>query len=102
MNSSHSIPANPDKAMPENGPSVDKIATSLCDFLRENILAPEVEVTPNTELSLIGIDSYSLMELILFIERRYGLILPVEMLTPENTATVYALGYCCNHLLQKT
>ena len=76
------------------------ISRELFSFLRENILAPEVEVHPETELHTIGIDSFSLMELILFIERNFGLILPPESLTPENTATVNALSACCAMQLQ--
>ncbi len=72
-----------------------EISQKLCTFLKENILAPEVEILPDTELHSIGIDSFSLMELILFIERSYGLVLPPESLTPENIATVNALSICC-------
>lgn len=72
-----------------------EISQKLCTFLRENILAPEVDVLPSTVLQSIGIDSFSLMELILFIERSYGLILPPDSLTPENIATVNALSICC-------
>ncbi len=80
---------------------MEKISGSLCSFLTESILAPEIEISPTTELSLVGVDSYSLMELILFIERRYGLVIPAESITPENTATVNALGQCCNRLLNQ-
>jgi len=75
--------------------SVEEISSTLCSFLQENILAPDVEVTPDTELSIIGVDSFSLMEIILFIERRFGLILPPESLTPENTSSVSNLSLCC-------
>ncbi len=77
------------------------IAGQLCTFLQENVLAPEIEISADTELSTIGVDSYSLMEMILFIERRYGLVLPPESLTPENIATVASLShYCAGRLRQ--
>ena len=79
---------------------VKEISQKLCSFLRENILAPDVEVHPETELHAIGIDSFALMELVLFIERCYGLVLPPESLTPENIATVNALSACCARQLQ--
>ena len=75
--------------------SVEDISSALCVFLQKNILASDVEVTPETELAVIGVDSFSLMELILFIERRFGLVLPLESLTPQNTATVSNLSLCC-------
>ena len=73
----------------------DEISAQLATFLHDNIVAPDVTVTPTTELSMIGIDSFSLMELVLFIERRYELVLPPETLTPENIATVEALSQLC-------
>ena len=78
-----------------NNYSVEEISSALCLFLQENILAPDVVVTPDSELAIIGVDSFSLMEIILFIERRFGIILPPESLTPENTASVSNLTLCC-------
>ena len=78
-----------------NNYSAEEISSALCSFIQQNILAPDVEVTSDTELAIIGVDSFSLMEIILFIERRFGLILPPESLTPENTASVSNLSLCC-------
>lgn len=75
--------------------SAAEIENQLCDFLRENILAPDVAVTAETELVDIGVDSFSLMELVLFIERRFGLELAAEALTPENIASVGTLSAYC-------
>lgn len=75
--------------------SAEEIANQLCVFLRENILAPQIEVTSDTALSEIGVDSFSLMELVLFIERQFGLELPAEALTPENIASVGTLSSYC-------
>mgnify|MGYP001636593185 CR=1 FL=1 len=79
--------------------TLEEISNQLCGFLRENVLASDVAVNAETELSHIGVDSFSLMELILFIERRYGLELPAEALVPDNIATVTALSTCCFNLL---
>ncbi len=79
--------------------STDEVASELCGFLRENVLAPNIEVTANTELGDIGVDSFSLMELVLFIERRFDLVLPAESLTPDNIASVGTLSaYCITQL----
>lgn len=85
-----------------NSDSVETIAAALCDFLRDNVLAGEVVVTPETVLSQIGVDSFSLMELVLFIERRFGLELPAEALVPENIASVNSLSAYCVSLRNKT
>ena len=89
--SNHNLPSSPSR----NGFSVEDISSALCAFLQENILASDVEVTSGTELAVIGVDSFSLMEIVLFIERRFQLILPLETLTPQNTATVHNLSLCC-------
>ncbi|POZ50051.1 acyl carrier protein [Methylovulum psychrotolerans] len=80
-------------------PTQDDIESQLCEFLRTNVLAGDVAVSPETPLSLIGVDSFALMELVLFIERRFGLELPAEALTPENIASAGALAGCCVVLL---
>lgn len=79
--------------------SAEEIASELCVFLRENILAPNVEVTAETALAEIGVDSFSLMEVVLFIERKFALELPAESLSPENIASVGTLSaYCAKKL----
>ncbi len=75
--------------------SAEEIASQLCVFLRDNVLAPQIEVTSDTALSEIGVDSFSLMELVLFIERQFALELPAEALTPENIASVGTLSAYC-------
>lgn len=79
----------------------EEIAVQLCAFLQENIVAVGVVISPTTDLSGIGVDSYALMELILYIERRYGLVLPPESLTPENIATVDTLSKYCAECLSE-
>lgn len=81
--------------------TLEEVASQLCDFLRDNVLAGDVVVSPDTELSHIGVDSFSLMELVLFIERRFGLELPAEALIPENIASARVLGAYCVSLLNK-
>lgn len=82
--------------------NVEEIADPLCAFLRDNVLASSVEISSETDLSAIGVDSFSLMEMILFIERRFNLVLPAESLTPENLASVKTLSQYCVSLLNST
>jgi len=84
-----------------DGYTIDEVASQLCVFLRANVLAGDVAVCPDTELTSIGVDSFSLMELILFIERRFGLELPAESLIPENIASVRVLSAYCVSLLHR-
>jgi acyl carrier protein len=79
--------------------TTETITHALCNFLQENILAADITVTADTHLESIGVDSFSLMEIILFIERRFDLVIAPESLTQENIASVNALSHCCNQLL---
>lgn len=74
--------------------NVDEISAELCKFISTNILAPDVEVNPDTILTNIGVDSFSVIEIILFIERKFGVVIPDEFLVPENLKSVTALANC--------
>lgn len=60
------------------------IAESLCSFIRSNLVAEGVQVAPATPLAQLGLDSFSLIEIVLFVERQFGLQLPDEALSQEN------------------
>lgn len=77
----------------------DEIVKQLCGFLTDNILAASVELSADTHLTSIGVDSFSLMEMILFIERKFDLVLPAESLTPDNIFSVNSLSQHCATLL---
>lgn len=81
-------------------PAETEIAAELCTFLQDNVLAPGTAIQPDSELAQLGVDSYSLMELVLFIERRYGLVMAPEALTPENLRSIHSLSSCCAKQLQ--
>ncbi len=64
--------------------SPSAIAEYICFFIRNNLVTDGIEVTPTTPLEQLGLDSFSLIEIILFVERQYHLQLPDEALTQEN------------------
>jgi len=74
--------------------SIEIISSEICDFLRTNVLAEGVSFDENTPLSLLGIDSFSIIEMLLFIERRFNIIVPESELTPDNLKSVAALARC--------
>lgn len=82
-------------------PELDSISTALCQFVRENLVAPGVDIQPGTPLDALGLDSFSLIEIILFIERKYQLSLPDEALTKENLHTAAALAACVQVYLEQ-
>lgn len=71
-----------------------EIEATLIAFLQESIVAEGVRIQPETILRDIGIDSYSVIEMVLFIERRFGVVLPEEKLIPGNLKSVRALALC--------
>lgn len=66
--------------------------TDIITFLKNNILAEGVELTPHTALRETGIDSYSIVEIILFIERKYNYVMPDHLLKSESFATVETIA----------
>jgi len=70
------------------------IHADLCRFLVDELLDPSVAFDDHAELSALGVDSFALMEVLLFVERQWNVQVPVELLTPENTHTAAALSAC--------
>lgn len=71
---------------------MEKVAEELMEFIRLNILSKDVEVTQDTVLKEVGVDSFSIVEIILFIERKYDKLIPDHLLVPETFATIRRLA----------
>lgn len=68
------------------------IAENICFFIRSHLVASGIEVTPATPLERLGLDSFSLIEIILFVERQYQLQLSDEALSQENICSSETLA----------
>ena len=77
-----------------------EIEIGLLDFVRENIVAKGVKIEADDVLKDIGVDSYSVIEMVLFIERKYGVTLPEDKLLPDNLKTVRALAACTVSIME--
>ena len=75
-------------------PGIETISEEVCGFLRTNIIAEGVSFNENSSLSSLGIDSFSIIEILLFIERRFNIVVPESELTPDNLKSVAALTRC--------
>jgi acyl carrier protein len=75
------------------------IITEIKKYIENNILAESVQVDADTNLKMAGIDSFSTVEIILFIERRYGVSIPDEKLVPDNFKTIRALASTVTELM---
>jgi acyl carrier protein len=75
-----------------NTEKLTEIETELLAFAKESILAKGINIQADTVLKDIGIDSYSVIEMVLFIERKFGVVLPESMLIPDNLKSINALS----------
>ncbi len=68
------------------------IIAEIKSYIEKNILAESVQIDAETDLKQAGIDSFSTVEIILFIERKFGVAIPDEKLIPDNFKTLQALS----------
>ena len=76
-----------------------EIEADLLAFLRREVFAPGVEVTPETDLVAAGFDSMSLVRLLLFVENTYGLWVPEQEITSDSLLNLRALAATLRRLL---
>ena len=72
----------------------NSIVQELSQFVRTNLLANHANFDEHSLLAEAGIDSYSIVELLLFSERAFGVSVPESHLTRENLASVSSLAQC--------
>lgn len=70
----------------------EEIGGILKEYIQKSILAGERSIDEHTDLREAGIDSFSIVEIILFIETRFGVAIPDEKLLPENFANLFSLS----------
>ena len=68
------------------------IIAEIKKYIEKNILAEGVQITADSDLKQVGIDSFSTVEIILFIERKFSVAIPDEKLIPDNFKTLNALA----------
>jgi D-alanine--poly(phosphoribitol) ligase subunit 2 len=78
-----------------------EIETRLLDFLKREVFAPEVALTPETDLVASGFDSMSLVRVLLFLEQTYGFWIPEGEITGDALQNVRALAATAARLLNE-
>jgi acyl carrier protein len=68
------------------------IIAEIKKYIEKNILAESVQIDADTDLKKAGIDSFSIVEIILFIERKFAVAIPDEKLIPDNFKTLQSLS----------
>ncbi len=67
------------------------IGEKLILFIKDNLVAEGVDLQADSSLTALGLDSFSLIEILLFIERQFDTVIPIEELNREKTETVNAI-----------
>jgi acyl carrier protein len=75
------------------------ISEEIKKYIEKNILDASVKIDACTDLKSAGIDSFSTVEIMLFIERKYGVSIPDDKLVPENFKTIESLAATVQDLL---
>lgn len=70
------------------------IISSLTAYLKKRFLASGVEIQPADKFAEIGIDSMTVVELVMYIEEEFGIVIPADQLTGDNLATLESLANC--------
>lgn len=74
------------------------IEKEIIHFLESNILSEGIKIYPDSSLRDVGIDSFSIVEIILFIERKYNIIIPDHKLIPDNFKTIHTIAITVKEL----
>ena len=76
-----------------------EIEAKLLDFLKREVFAPGVAITPETDLVASGFDSMSLVRMLVFIETDYGFWIPESEITGEALQNARSLAATITRLL---
>jgi acyl carrier protein len=68
------------------------IISDIRHFVEADILSGGVKLDAGTLLQNAGIDSFSLVEILLFLQEKYGLQIPDDQLVPDNFKTLTSLA----------
>lgn len=71
---------------------MEKTIEELKAFIQENILSGEIDLNANSSLKDLGVDSFSIVEIVLFVERKYNKLIPDHLMVPETFLTLEHLA----------
>lgn len=77
----------------------EEIQQELLQFVAENILDKSMAIDCETPFREVGVDSFSIIQIVLFIERKYKLSMTEKDLIPENLHSIAAIAsFTSKHL----
>jgi acyl carrier protein len=81
--------------------SQKEIESLLLEFLRQGVFSSQITVTEETDLVANGFDSLSLVSLLQFIEKKFGLWIPESDINEETLKNVRCLAALIFRLLHE-
>lgn len=76
-------------------PSPTQLESDICSFV--TTLTGET-CAPDSDLKALGVDSIAFLEVVIFIEKKLSIPLPLELITTQPITTVSALAHQLAHL----
>jgi acyl carrier protein len=70
------------------------LTDALKEYLIQNVLDDDVEMDNDTDLGDLGVDSFALVELVLYVEREFGIVLPPSDMTADTMRSIGSLSRC--------
>ncbi|MDB4655888.1 phosphopantetheine-binding protein [Flavobacteriales bacterium] len=70
------------------------IINSVSEYIKKRFLAPNVTLNSADKFADFGIDSMTVVELVMYIEEEFGIVIPADQLTGENLASIDSLTHC--------
>lgn len=77
------------------------VARRLAEYARTNLVADGPPFDERTPLAEAGLDSFCIVELLLFAEGEFGVRVPEASLTHENLACLASLARCLASLAEE-
>ena len=74
--------------------SQQDITGSVSEYLKKRFLASNVKLNTADKFADYGIDSMTVVELVMYIEEEFGIMIPADQLTGENLASLDSLVSC--------
>ena len=74
--------------------SEQDICNELINYIKSNLADSNISISKDTPFNQIGLDSSSVIELVLFIERKFQVSITEGDLVPDNLKSVDTLAQC--------
>lgn len=80
--------------------SLNPIETALLDFVRNEIYDPSLGIDAGTHLIEAGLDSFSLLKILVFVEKKFNLRIPEAEINEERMCSVQNIARLIHELQQ--